>query len=228
VKRAAAGGLIVSCAVVYTALAILAHLHRYLGFDLAVTLALQHYRSGPLDIVLRAISWPGYFPEFLPEFAVILLGFYWLRLRIEAVILAVTELGVAIQGFVLKPIVGRPRPSTGLVWVSDRLTQDPYGFTAGHVHTFMVIFGFIAFLAWRRLPREGWQRAAAIAASIVFLVVMGISRVYLGDHWTSDVVGGYMAGGIWLGVAILVYQILVDRGVIRETPRGRTGGTRRI
>lgn len=219
-KRAAAGGLVVFSAVLYAGLAIVAHAHRYLGLDLSLTVALQHLRSGPLDAALVAISWPGYFPEFVPEFAAILLGFYLLHLRIEAVILAGTELGVAVQGFILKPIVGRPRPSSSLVWVKDHLTQDPYGFTAGHVHTFMVIFGFIAYLAWRRMPRQGWQRPAVIVGSIAFMLVMGISRVYLGDHWTTDVVGGYLAGGTWLGVAIIAYQVLVDRGVIHEAAAG--------
>jgi len=227
-RRAAAGGLVVFCGLLYAGLAIVAHAHRYLGFDLALTVALQHLRSGPLDMVLAAISWPGYFPEFVPEFAAILLGFYLLHLRIEAVVLAAAELGVAVQGFILKPIVGRPRPSTSLVWVNDRLTQDPYGFTAGHVHTFMVIFGFIAYLAWRRMPRHGWQRPTVVAGSAILMLVMGISRIYLGDHWTTDVVGGYLAGGIWLGVAIYAYQVLVDRGTIHEAGAGNARSTRRM
>ena len=218
-KRAAAGGLVVFSAVAYAAFAILAHAHRYLGIDLSITLALQQFRSGPLDAAFTAVSWPGYFPEFVPEFGLILLAFYLLHLRIEAVIMAATELGVAVQGFILKPIVGRLRPSTGLVFVHDRLKADPYGFTAGHVHTFMLIFGFIAYLAWRRLPREDWRRPAIIAGSVLFLLIMGISRIYLGDHWTTDVVAGYLAGAIWLGIAILAYQVLVDRGVIHESAR---------
>ena len=226
-RRAAAGGLIVTCAVLYGVLAILAHLHRYFGIDLTITLATQHLRSEPLDIVFRAISWFGYFPQFVPEFALILLAFYLLRLRIEAMVMAGAELGVAVQGFVMKPIVGRLRPSTGLVWVNDRLQQDPYTFTAGHVHTFVVIFGFIAYMAWRRM-REGWGRTAVITGCLAFLLLTGISRFYLGDHWPSDVFGGFLAGGTWLGIAILVYQVLLARGVIQEADRKRTGAARRI
>ena len=219
-KRAALGGLIVSCAVLYTVLAILAHTHRYFGIDLSIVLAVQHLRSGPLDTLCRAVSWLGYSPQFVPEFAVVLLAFYLLRLRVEAIVMAVSELGVAVQGFVVKPIVGRPRPLTALVFVNDRLREDPYTFTAGHVHTFMVIFGFIAFLAWRRLE-AGWRRTAIISGCVVFLLVTGFSRFYLGDHWPSDVLGGYLAGGIWLGIAILAYDVLVQRGVIQETHKKR-------
>jgi len=219
-RKAAAGGLVAACVVAYAALAVLAHLNRYFGFDLAITLGLQHFRSGPVDLVLKAISWPGYFPEFVPEFALVLGALYWLHLRVEAIVMAVTEAGVAIQGFVVKPIVGRLRPPTSLVWVNDKLTQDPFSFTAGHVHTFVVIFGFIAYLAWRRMPRTDWRRSAIIGASVAILVVMGISRVYLGDHWTSDVLGAYLAGGTWLGIAVVAYEVLVDRGTIREqSPR---------
>jgi undecaprenyl-diphosphatase len=199
--------------------AVLAHLHRYFGFDLSIALALQHLRSAPLDVLMKAASWPGYSPQFVPEFALVLLAFLLLRLRIEAVIMTLAEVGVAVQGFVLKPIVGRPRPSTGLIWVNDRLREDPYTFTAGHVHTFTVIFGFVAFLAWRRMRPGDWRRTAIIAGSVLVLVVVGISRIYLGDHWASDVLGGYLAGGIWLGVAILLHQSLFDRGIIRAADR---------
>ncbi|MFN2462909.1 MAG: phosphatase PAP2 family protein [Candidatus Dormibacteria bacterium] len=228
-SRAAGGGSsrrlvltaagVVVCFALYTVLAILAHAHRYLDFDLTTTLALQHLRSAPTDAVLKVVSWFGYFPEFVPEFAAILLGFYLLRLRIEAIVLAVSEAGVGIQGFIVKPIVGRPRPSTSLVWVNDKLVQDPYSFTAGHVHTFMVIFGFIIYLAFRRMP-AGLARTAIVVASAVFLVATGVSRVYLGDHWSSDVLGAYLAGGAWLGLAILAYEVLRGRGLIKE-PRPR-------
>jgi membrane-associated phospholipid phosphatase len=220
-KKAAAGGFTLACLSLYVALAFEAHLHRWFGIDLSITLAVQQLRSAPLDIFLRAVSWPGYFPEFVPVFAVILYAFYRLRLRIEAIIMAAAELGVGAMGFFVKPIVGRPRPLTGLVWVNDRLPEDPYSFTAGHVHTFVVILGFIAFLAVRRLPRGSWQRTALVAGSILILLVMGFSRVYLGDHWSSDVAGGFLAGGTWLGIGVLTYQVFVARGVIDEGVKRR-------
>lgn len=199
--------------VAYVALAVLAHTHPWFGFDLTTTLLFQGWRSAALDAFMRVISWPGYFPEFVPFFAVLMIVMYGMRLKIEAIFLALAELGVGIMGFAVKPIVHRLRPPTSLVWVNDRLTADPYSYTAGHVHTFVVIFGFIIFLAATRLPRWTWQKITLIFGSILILVVVGFSRVYLGDHWASDVIGGYCAGGIWLGLGLLAYMWQRERHV---------------
>jgi undecaprenyl-diphosphatase len=218
VKRAGLLGLLAVCAVLYTSLAVLAHLNHYFGVDLATTLAFQEIRSMPLDSAMVVISWPGYFPEFVPEFALILLVFWRLGLKLEAVFMTGAEIGVAAMGFILKPIVGRPRPTIGQIWVDSYIRSDPYSFTAGHVHTFMVIFGFIAYLAWKRLEPGSLRRRLIIGGSVLFLLVEGFSRVYLGEHWLSDVVGGYLAGAIWLTIGILAYNWWQARRVGGRSP----------
>jgi len=205
-------GIALACAAGYIVLAILAHAQPWLFFDVGATRTLQHLRSGPLDLFMKTVSWPGYFPEFVPIFAAVLLVMYRLRLKVEAMIMTVAEIGVAVMGFVVKPIVGRHRPPTSQVWVNDYIPKDPYTFTAGHVHTYMVIFGFIVFLAATQIPRGRWQRPTLIWGSVLFLVLTGISRVYLGDHWASDVIGAYLAGGFWLCLAIVAYLQLTGRG----------------
>ncbi|MEA2682738.1 MAG: hypothetical protein QOK05_1066 [Chloroflexota bacterium] len=195
----------------YAALAVLAHAYQWTGFDLSTTLLFQGWRSGPLDTVMTVISWPGYFPEFIPFFVVLMVVMYRMKLKVEAIFLSIAELGVGAMGFIVKPIVHRLRPPTSLVWVNDKLTADPYSFTAGHVHTFVVIFGFIIFLAATRIPGWTWQKIVLVFGSLAILLVMGFSRIYLGDHWASDVVGGYCAGGIWLGLGLLAYLWQRDR-----------------
>jgi undecaprenyl-diphosphatase len=53
-------------------------------------------------------------------------------------------------------------------------------------------------------------KAVLVVVSVLVMVVTGISRVYLGDHWASDVLAGYLLGGIWLALEILVYLRLRD------------------
>lgn len=204
----------------YVTLGVLAHTHPWFGFDLSTTLLFQGWRSAPLDAAMQVISWPGYFPEFVPFFALLMIVMYRMRLKMEAIFLALAELGVGVMGFAVKPIVHRLRPPTSLVWVNDRLPADPYSYTAGHVHTFVVIFGFIIFLASTQLRQWTWQKVALISGSLLFLAVVGFSRVYLGDHWASDVIGGYCAGGIWLGLGLLAYTWQRERSA--RAPGRRT------
>jgi undecaprenyl-diphosphatase len=65
-----------------------------------------------------------------------------------------------------------------------------------------------------------WWRTTLLVTSAAFVVLIGPSRIYLGDHWASDVLGSYLIGGVLLGLAIVVYLPLKERGVL-ETPRAR-------
>ncbi len=64
------------------------------------------------------------------------------------------------------------------------------------------------------------DRTTLLVTSAVFVVLIGPSRIYLGDHWASDVLGAYLIGGVLLGLAVVVYLPLKERGVL-QTPRAR-------
>ena len=57
--------------------------------------------------------------------------------------------------------------------------------------------------------------------SAFFVALIGPSRIYLGDHWASDVLGAYLIGGVLLGIALWIYIKLKERGIM-ETERART------
>src|SRR5438105_1984765 len=64
-----------------------------------------------------------------------------------------------------------------------------------------------------------WWRTALLIISALFFVLVGPSRIYLGDHWASDVLGAYLIGGIWLAMSLWLYLYLRGRGVL--APRGK-------
>ncbi len=59
-----------------------------------------------------------------------------------------------------------------------------------------------------------WWRSALLTTSVAFVVLIGPSRVYLGDHWASDVLGAYLIGEALLGLAVAIYLPLKERGVL--------------
>ena len=104
---------------------------------------------------------------------------------------------------ILKLLFQRERPDTK--YVQDMLIQT-YSFPSGHSCAAMVGYGLLAYFAWKFLP-GAW--GVVVAAGLVSLIVcVGISRVYLGAHYPSDVFGGWIVGLIGLGITIFVIRSL--------------------
>jgi undecaprenyl-diphosphatase len=131
------------------------------------------------------------------------IGLLLARLRVEALICAA---GVAAGGGLnrlFKAVVDRPRPSEPLVQVMADVSHE--SFPSGHVVFFVEFFGFLFFLAFVLL-KVGTLRRAALVFLGSLLALVGVSRIYLGAHWPSDVCGAYLAGGLWLMLMIEGYR----------------------
>ena len=95
-----------------------------------------------------------------------------------------------------------------LVDVTGQFNHE--SFPSGHVVFYIHFFGFLFFLSYVLL-RRGRLRRAALVLTGFLISIIGVSRVYLGAHWPSDVVGAYLAGGLWLMLMIEVYRRLEIR-----------------
>jgi membrane-associated phospholipid phosphatase len=128
---------------------------------------------------------------------------------LEAIFMLATTSSVMLA-FVLKELIHRTRPyplnqnATGLIQ-----SINEYSYPSGHVLFFVVFFGFFAFLAW--IHFAGRTRVIVIAICGALIALIGPSRVFLGAHWASDVLGSYIIGAIWLFVLILAYQWAIGR-----------------
>jgi membrane-associated phospholipid phosphatase len=108
-----------------------------------------------------------------------------------------------IVGSLLKMLFGRARPMTEY---AANLRVDTFSFPSGHSSGSMIAYGLLAYIAIKVLPQPyGWI-AAGICALIIFLI--GVSRIYLGAHFPSDVLAGWLLGGIFLTVIVLVVRPL--------------------
>jgi undecaprenyl-diphosphatase len=190
----------------FAVLAAIAHTLRADRPDVWATGHLQ--RLSGLDGLLTAVSWIGYAPHDVFVYGAIILGAFLVGLRMDAICLLGAVLGAGALDQIVKQLVARPRPSAPAVHVLGHV--GGYSFPSGHVLSYVAFFGLLAYVAWVRL-RPSPPRAAAIAICLVLLTLVGPSRVYLGAHWTSDVIGAYLLGGLWLSLMLRLYVTWLDR-----------------
>jgi membrane-associated phospholipid phosphatase len=179
-------------AVAYGALAAAVSVWPRSWLDLAIADVLQ--RATALDGVLHAASMFGFEPYsiLLPVLAIAAL--LAVRAWREALWLAMSVLGAAGIETASKLAIVHVRPSATQV---VRELAIGNGYPSGHVTSYLALFGFLAVVAHERIHKPALRRAA-IAAAVSIIALVGLSRVYLGAHWPSDVVGGYLGAGAWL------------------------------
>ena len=120
-------------------------------------------------------------------------------LKVEAIKTALLTASAATVGSFVKSLVNRPRPGSDLVIIQEALVSK--SFPSLHVLTFAVFFGYMLYLALYKVQTQ-WLKIFIAVPSTVLILTIGISRIYLGAHWASDVVGGYLLGAIFLVIAI--------------------------
>lgn len=184
-------------------LSVMAYWFPHLPGDVAITQFIQAADFGPLARLLHALNVLGFPPVVGIMYGSILLALFAFGRRWEAVAGAFGVLGGAGINFVVKFLVNRPRPSIDLVHVEHSVASP--GFPAGHVLNFTVFAGFLCCLAYLRMPAS-WLRVTVMGLLIGFIALMGIARVDSGEHWPSDVIGGYLLGALWLAVTVRFYQ----------------------
>lgn len=133
-----------------------------------------------------------------------------LRHRGELILFTAVAAGTPLLNFILKEIFHRARPDL------HRLIEiGGYSFPSGHAMNAFSVYGILAFLLWRHIP-DRLGRGMLIFFSIMMIFMIGVSRIYLGVHYPSDIIGGYLAGGFWLTSAIWVFQWYKERQPVPE------------
>jgi undecaprenyl-diphosphatase len=169
----------------------------YFPGDVSISSWLQGIDFSGLKPIMR-------FAPYAVSLAVLVGLKLWLRSRrLELIFIALSALAAGAAGWLIKLLVGRPRPDAELVqiWVGTIGS----GFPSGHVACATVIGGFIFYLAPRlvKTPAARWFLRALL---VVIILAIGVSRLYLGAHWASDVAGGLFLGGLLLYPTIVLYK----------------------
>ena len=206
-----------ACWIVFVALAIVVSMSNTLSVDQSVLTWVGEHRGSALTSAMRTVTWLGSAAVLYP--ATLVLAFYWWRRDRDwrsGAMLAASLAGSTVLYNIFKRIIERPRPPA-----KDALgTYTHWSFPSGHATQCMAFFAMLLVLACfaGRARLRVWVTAAAAV-----VLVVGASRIYLGAHWFTDVLGGYALGGAWVALltAIGLTTTLVRR---HGTDRIRTCG----
>ncbi|MCW2811399.1 MAG: putative lipid phosphate phosphatase YodM [Friedmanniella sp.] len=183
------------------------------GFDRPVLNEAISLRNARLDSVLTGFTHLGG-PAGMTVIAAIitaLMVWRW-RSRTPLVLMLLAVAGSLTMTLVGKAAVGRVRPPLG-----DAVPPFEYSpsFPSGHALNSTVIAGLVAYLVVRRLESR-LARALTIAAAAAWAVAIGLSRVFLGHHWLTDVMFGWAVGLAWLLLLITAHRLFLT---VRESHR---------
>lgn len=161
------------------------------ALDAIATPLLHSLASPALDTVMGIFTAIGSTQVVVPLVVVAMAFLLWRRHAREALFLIVSIGGSVLLNESLKLIVHRPRPQ--LAWAH---VQPEYSFPSGHSMNSLVFYVAAALIVWVLWGRRAGVTSVALA--VVVAVLVGTSRIYLGYHYFTDVVGGFLAGAAWL------------------------------
>jgi undecaprenyl-diphosphatase len=194
---------LVSVAGAFSVLTFLVKAMPFFALDLKITRAVQLLNFPSFALLMSLISWPGFSPQAMIITGLIILLIYGFGLHWEAVMALIAAVFTTAINVLVKDLIQRPRPTPDMVNVFSKLTS--YSFPSGHVMFYCGFFGFIGFLAFSLL-KPSLKRSLLLVLFGGLLVLIGVSRIYLGQHWASDVLGSYLLGSLTL-VAIIQFYL---------------------
>jgi len=174
-----------------------------LVFDTTIREALHSIASPWLTSLMKLVSFLGA-PVTDTIVVVICLGAFLLKGKYRfAALLLGTMLGEVILDLILKEAYARVRPEAYFNYP----LPTSFSFPSGHALGSMCLYGCLCWLL-KLSGAEKWKVATFGAGALLFVLLIGISRIYLGVHYPTDIIAGYLAGAIWLTTVIVAEKIL--------------------
>lgn len=173
------------------------------AIDLQITKAIQLINFQPFAFLMTAVSWPGFFPQSVIIAGLTILLIYGFGLHWEALMALIAAVFSTAINVLVKDLVQRARPTSSVVNVIA--TLNSYSFPSGHVMFYLGFFGFIVFLAFSLL-KPSLKRIFLLVFLGFFIALIGVSRIYEGQHWASDALGAYLLGSLTLVAIIQFYR----------------------
>jgi len=188
------------------------------AFDRAVLLWVHHNIPDWLNEPMRLVTALGYYYLVVPLLVVAVFLFYRRGWRLSAALLAVSTGGSIVLTTVLKGVFQRARPEL----FDSGYQASFYSFPSGHATVAVGFYGMLTvILAYRLRGAARW--AVAVSGALVVLLI-GFSRLYLGVHYPTDILAGYLAALLWLVCVGGVYALWLSVRGLRAAESSREGG----
>ena len=189
-------------------LAYAARIHDHFPGDVPVVIWFQDFGGGGWVNTMEVVSYLGNVYVFGPLLGAGILALWVAGKRTEFVFFLGAFGLQKLATFAFKEIVNRPRPDGELIQVLESASSP--SFPSGHVVAFVVCLGFLLYLITTNVRHLGIRWLSAVILGFSILAV-GPSRCTLGAHWPSDVLSGYLLGGLLLVAVITGYRFASQR-----------------
>lgn len=172
-------------------------------FDISISHFVQQFHSPTLDKLMIWISAFGNVSIAFASMVITALLFFIFKYKREALfVMAISFTGLVT--FSLKLLFSRPRPTAEHVTLIE--SYKNHSFPSGHTLSYVVFFGFIIFLMQQLKTIPQYLRIIISVFAYFMFIVGPISRIYLGAHWFTDIVGGLLIGLLYLQYLIFFYR----------------------
>ena len=182
-------------------------------FDDAIIQFFNRIKTEALDVIMFVFTELGSL-WFLTIFSMGLILVRWFKKKDKWGVLFFI-IGIGGGGLLtklLKYYYGRERPS-----IDEAIDAIGYSFPSGHSMGSLIFYGFLSYFLFRSKFKRKIKWVALFFCCVLFILI-GISRIYLGAHYPSDVIAGYLAGSIWLILCILALEYVKWRSASSIKP----------
>ena len=188
------------------------------AFDRGVLLWIHSTFPGWLNGPMRLVTALGYYWVVLPLLAVVVFLFYRRGWRLSAILLAVSTAGSILLTTILKAVFERARPEL----FDSGYHASFYSFPSGHATVAVGFYGMLTMILAYRL--RGVARWTVVLSGALVVLLIGFSRLYLGVHYPTDVLAGYLSALLWLVCVGGVYALWLSIRGLRAAESSRDEG----
>jgi undecaprenyl-diphosphatase len=202
------------CGLAFAIIAILIGRHNIASFDNAIISWIRGWNSDTMTAVMKFFTFigAGYPIIVITAFFAALL-YFGLKFRWELLFFLGVVIGSALLNVVLKLIFHRARPTVNRI-----VEAGGFSYPSGHAMAAFTLYGVLTYLLWRHAP-NAYTRVLLICTGSLMILAIGISRIYLGVHYPSDIIGGYLASSAWLASCVGFNERFRDRRAVRSPLR---------